>query len=267
MKNLISKIIVIVMLGASVMISCKKEDKAAVLPPPESMIMDFSNFQASSKKSALADDTTKYSNWATSAVTVGFWNIIVFLNSAVPVAAFREASNHNGVFVENATWRWTYTMTFAGGTYTCKLEGTVNSSTTDWKMYLSKAGGVGSDYSDFLWFTGTSSNDATNATWHLNRGPDLNGRKYLDIEWVKESSLKYTLVDEMEAGVGSWLEYSKIDDAGLNAQFIIQTVSPVNNVTIQWKTEGKNGRVKCQNLYGDLNWHCWGANYKNTICK
>lgn len=267
MKKLISKTVIIVILGLSVFISCKKEDKVAVLPPRESMLTDFSNFQTTSTRSALADDTTKYNNWTSSAVTVGFWNVIVFLNSAIPVAAFTEAFNHQGIFVENATWRWTYSITIGGITYSCKLEGTVNKSTTDWKMYLSKTGGFGSNYSDFLWFTGTSSNDATNATWHLNRGPDLNGRKYLDIDWVKDISLKYTLVDVMEVGVGNYLEYDKINEAGLDAQFIIQTVNPANNLTIQWKTVGKNGRVKCQNWYGDLNWHCWGVNYKNSICK
>ena len=269
MKKLISKTLLLVMLVTSVLLSCKKDNKGnkePLMPPPESMFMDFSNFQALSNKSLTADDTTLYNNWTASAVTVGIWSSIVYLNSAIPVAAFREAFNHTGVFSENSTWKRTFSIIYLGGIYTCNLEGTAGSNTTEWKMYLSKAGGIGADYSNFLWFTGTSSGDATSATWHLNRGPAENGRPYFDIAWVKDMSLRYTLVDAMDAGAGNWLEYDKTGEAGLDSQFLIQTVNQVNNITIQWKSASKNGRVKCQNWYGDLNWHCWGVNYKNSIC-
>jgi hypothetical protein len=269
MKKIFFKSIILGMLGACVLFSCKKdskENKEAVLPAQESMLMDFSNFQAPSVKSLQVDDITKYNNWTSSAITVGIWSGIVYLNSAVPVAAFKEAFNHPVVFIGNATWRSTYSITYSGVTYTAKLEGTINSNTTDWKMYVSKAGGSGADFSDFLWFTGTSSNDGTTAAWHLNKGPESNGTPYLDIDWVKDTSLRYTLADVLDPGVGNFLEYDKINEAGLDAQFLINTVNHTNDVTIQWNIAGKNGRVKCQSWYGDLEWHCWGVLYRNVIC-
>jgi len=133
-------------------------------------------------------------------------------------------------------------------------------------MYLTKVDGLGENFTDFVWFTGTSSNDATTATWHLNKGPAFSDRKYFDITWVKNTSLRYTLADETDAAVGNYLEYDKINEAGLDAQFLIQTVNHTADIAIQWNIAGKNGRVKCQNWYSDANWHCWDVNLKNTIC-
>jgi hypothetical protein len=249
-------------------ISCKKDNKdtGPVLPASESMTMDFSNFQVPAQKSLFADDITKYNNWTSSAVTVAVWSTIVYLNSAIPVAAFRESFNHPAVFEGNATWRREFSLTYNGAAITCKLDGTVNTNNVDWKMYVSKTGGQGSDFTDFIWFTGTSSIDGTTASWHIKRGPEFNDRQYFEVDWVKDLSLRYTLADPTDPGVGNYLEYDKIDEAGLDSQFLVQTVNHSNDITIQWNRLNKNGRVKCPNWYGDLIWHCWGNDYKNTIC-
>ena len=118
MKKLISKTLLLVMLLASVLISCKKDNKGnkePLMPPPESMFMDFSNFQALANKSLTADDTTLYNNWTASAVTVGIWSSIVYLNSAIPVAAFREAFNHPGVFSLTPQMSFMDALSQAGG--------------------------------------------------------------------------------------------------------------------------------------------------------
>ncbi len=269
MRKFISTAIVIAIAGSSIFMACKKENnenKEPVLPPAESMVMDFSNFQSSTKKSLATDDTSAYNNWTSSAVTVGIWNVVAYLNSAVPVAAFKESFNHPSVLVENSIWRRSFSISSLGATYTCKLDGEANGNSSDWKMYLSKTNGLGANFTDFLWFTGTSSNNGSTATWHINRGPEFSGRKYFDANWVKNTSLRYTIVDTYEVGVGNYLEYKKINEAGLDAQFLIQTVDHSYDIDIQWNTTDKNGRVKCTNWYNDLNWHCWGINYKNSIC-
>ncbi len=273
MKNLISKTIIVAMIVASCLTSCTNDDsskKEPVLPPSESMMMDFSNFQstanASAVKSSLTDDPTQYNNWINSAFTVGAWNIAIYLNSVIPVTAFKEAFNHPAVFiVDNSNWVRTYSITNVGITYTCSLVATVNGNSIDWKMLLTKSGGLGPDFSNFVWFTGISSRDGLTATWHLNKGPEYKGIPYLDVTWVKNTSLRYTLVDATDVNVGNYLEYDKINDAGLDAQFLIQTLKHDNDITIQWQTTLKNGRVKCQNWYSDLNWHYWDNNHKNTL--
>lgn len=267
MRSLILKTTVAVMLCASV-ISCKKDNNVAepLLPPSESMLMDFSNFQGVTKKNIMVEDTSLFTNWTASAVTVNIWSAIVYLNSAIPVAAFGEAFNHPAVFVGNATWERSYTVACGGLSYTCKLDGTVTSNTVEWKMYITRAGGIGPDFTDFLWVTGSSANDASSATWHVNRGPETDGRQYFDVSWAREKSLRYTLVDTLANGTGNYLEYDIIDEAGLDSQFLIQTVDHSYDISIQWSNANKNGRVKCHNWYGDLNWHCWGTNYKNVIC-
>ncbi|NDP20866.1 MAG: hypothetical protein GZ091_07275 [Paludibacter sp.] len=273
MKTLISKTIVLVMLVVTIFTSCTKDDASKqepVLPPEESMVMDFSNFQStttfSAVKSVGSDDTTQYNNWISSAVTIGAWNTAIYLNTVLPITAFKEAFKHPAVFMaDSSMWVRTYTVSNLGISYTCKLEGTVNGNSTFWKMYLSKSGGLGVNFSNYVWFTGISSRDGLTATWFLNKGPESKGSPYLNITWVKNMSLRYTLVDTMDANVGNYLEYDIINEAGLDAQFLIQTVKHDNDITIQWHTTNKNGRVKCQNWYTDLNWHYWDRNHKNSL--
>ncbi len=273
MKKVITKTIVLILLGASFFISCKKDkndnnqNKEAVVPPTESMLMDFSNFQLRAKKSAAADTTKLDYNWTASALAVGVWNEIIYLDLAVPVAAFRESFSHPGVLKSNNNWNRAFSVANEGVTYNCRLEGIVNNTTTNWKMYISKVGGLGTNYTDFVWFTGTSANDGSSGTWYLNRSPALNGRQYLNISWVKNTSLKYTLVDPLETGAGNYIEFKSINEAGLDAQFLINTSNHAYDAAIQWSKANRNGRVKCENWYNNLNWHCWGVNYVNAICK
>jgi hypothetical protein len=264
MKRIMLKSVVAIVFLSTLLVSCKKDEKktSPVLPPQESMLMNFSNF-SSAKKSISINDTVGYGNWGASALTVGFWSLAVYINSAIPVAAFKEAFNHQPVSLGDTTWRWAYSI----DNYGFKLDAKMNSSSTNWTMYVTKTSGLGMNFTDFIWFTGTSSNNGTSATWRLNRGPEFNGRPYLDVTWTKNVSLRYTLVDTTEAGVGNYLEYDKINEAGLDAQFLIRTVDHLNDVDIQWNLANNNGRVKCQKWYNNLDWHCWDNNHKNTTCQ
>jgi len=269
------KTIILLILGIAIFASCRKErddydpNIPQILPPAESMLMDFSNFKVNYKKSTAQEAASTVENWTACALTVSLWNTMINENSSLPIAAYKEAFNYPDVYVSNTTRVRSYPILSNGVSYHCKLESTIDSKSysTKWKMYVSKFAEDGSSYTDFVWFTGTSSSDGSSAVWRLNRDPEVNGRPYLDISWVKNSSHKYTLVDKTDAGEGNFIEYRKINDAGMDAQFIIQTVNHSSDLMIQWDTKNRNGRVRSQHWYNNLNWQCWGENYLNLNCK
>jgi len=264
MKTLRLSILLLGLLLSSVFFSCKKENTPPDLPPAESMAFDFSSFDKN-KKSAL-DDTTGYGNWSVSALTVGFWSIAVWVNSAVPVAAFKESFNHEAKFIGNASWEWTYKTTVLFSQYTCVLSAKVLSNTTKWEMRLSQIGG----FQDFIWFEGESANDLSNGTWRLYEKPETEN-PYLDLQWERSganlSRLRYTYVLPAQPGTGNYLEYQKINEGVLDAGFLIRTVDHIHDQDIQWSKATEEGRIKYQQLYKNANWHCWDNMHKNTLCE
>lgn len=268
------KYTILILLGVLAFTSCRKEEspfdtnRKPILAPVESMLMDYSNFRLSAKKSVATSEKSSIDNWITSALALGTWNMRIDENLAVPVGAFREAFNHPDVLVGNTTWAKTYSLVINGIAYNCKLEGNLdkNNYSTQWKMFVTKIADDGSSYSDFLFFSGITSADGNSAVWHLNRGPEFNGNAYLNIEWVRNISLKYTLVDTAEINDGSVLEYRKINDPGLNNQFILRDANRSSDITIQWNSTNRNGKVQSKQWYNNADWHCWSENYLNTLC-
>ena len=104
----------IVILSTGFFTGCKKDKgEPPVLPPQESMTIDFSNF-ISTKKSEIiipGQKGTANSNCEFAAVTAGIWNLIINTTLAVPVAAFKEAVNQVPVYISTKNWQWSYTVT------------------------------------------------------------------------------------------------------------------------------------------------------------
>ena len=97
-------------------VSCQKDEKpeAPELPPLSSLEMEFVDFV--NPKSVNA--TESYQNRNLAVLHVAFWNTVVFVHMAVPVAAFREAFNHQPVLQGDGRWLWTYTVGVAQANYT-----------------------------------------------------------------------------------------------------------------------------------------------------
>src|ERR1035437_3809947 len=110
MKKICSFVLILI-LCTGVFTSCKKDKgEPPVLPPAESMTIDFTNF-ASTKKSAdliSGQKGTENSNWNYAAIVAGFWKVIININLAVPVTAFNVAVNQTPVFISTKTWQWSY---------------------------------------------------------------------------------------------------------------------------------------------------------------
>lgn len=266
-------VIVLICILPGIIQDCKKDKgEPPILPPAESMSIDFSNFQMA-KKSDVAIAVPKgsqTSNWEFAAGVALIWDAIISTTLAVPVAAFKLVVNQTPTYVDNKTWQWTKDVTVLGTTYTAKLTGQITSADVLWKMYITKSGTGG--YSDFLWFTGTSGLDGKSGQWILNKS-NADPVSILQIDWTKEDSsvgsVKYTYIETGSSFKDSYIEYGLTSNT-LNAYYTIHYYSTVYlqfyDLNVEWSTTQKNGHVKCLQFFGNSDWYCWDSNYLNITC-
>lgn len=260
---------------------CKKDKgKPPVLPPAESMEMDFSDFSAAKKSLdlfAAKDVPDPDENFSFSATVVGVWNTILTVNLIVPVAAFKLAKNTNPVWVADKTWEWKYSVTGVTGTYKARLVGKIQTSNISWEMYITREG-TGA-FAEFMWFEGTTALDGNSGQWILNYN-NLFPEPYIQIDWSKTGSsvgsIKYTYVRNLKDDrtsdpfKNSYIQYG-LTAAALNAFYTVSIYEPLVvqdfvQVFIEWNTVAGNGRVKALHKFGDNNWHCWDTDKNNITC-
>ncbi|MDX9928588.1 MAG: hypothetical protein RBS37_01915 [Bacteroidales bacterium] len=281
MKRVISFSMMVLMM-AIMCTGCKKDKgKPPVLPPYESMAMDFSAF-ASGKKSgeipfAAKDVPDPDENFTFSATVVGFWSGYLALNLVVPVRAFQLAVNNTPVWVADKTWEWKYSITGVTGTYKARLVGKILSDKVEWEMYITREG-TGA-FAEFMWFEGTSALNGLSGQWILNYSNQF-PEPLLQIDWTKSgttvNSVKYTYIREQKDDrspdpfKNSTIQYGTTS-ASLNAFFTIHIYEPLViqdfvDVFIEWNTTAGNGRVKALYKFGDNAWHCWDIDKNNVTC-
>lgn len=274
MKKFISLLLLSVLLAGFLTGCKKKHGDAPVLPPAESMAIDFSNFESGKKSADVLQKGVNDYNWAFSALVAGYWRAIIYTTLAVPVTAFNLAIDQDPVWVEEKTWQWNYTASVFTVSYKARLVGQIRSTDVLWKMYITKEGTGG--FSEFLWFEGTSDLDGKGGTWtlnHSNAHPD----PVLNIVWegdgTKVTYVKYTYVrDKNDQGVtdtfkNSYIEYGKTTgnfDSYYNIYYY--NGDAFSTMNVEWSSTDKDGRVKCQAFYSDTNWHCWDENYVDINC-
>jgi hypothetical protein len=274
----IYKLLPIIVLASFILTGCKKDKgEPPSLPPAESMIIDFSNFESGKKsEDVIHFKGIENSNWEFAALVAGYWETIIVTTLAVPVLAFHAAINQTPIYLENKTWEWSYNSTILGATYTARLTGQIRTSDVLWKMYISREGGT-EPFSEFLWFDGTSDLDGTGGQWILNHSPQFR-EPVLQIDWTKTGTelgtVKYTYVRTLNDSRDpdpfktSSIEYGE-KTGTFDAYYIIHYFNGADfsDMEVEWSTTGHNGRVKCQKFFLDTEWHCWDGNYVNIVCQ
>lgn len=270
MKKIYSLILIISIL-AGFTSGCKKDKgDPPVLPPVESMSIDFTNFAATAKSLDVtaAEKGTNQSNWQYAAVVAGTWRLIINTTLAVPVAAFNFVVNKTPAYLSTKTWQWSYDFTYLGGSYKARLTGQIRTSDVQWKMYISKTGT--DSFTEFLWFEGTSKLDGTGGQWILYESV-LAPNSILQIDWTKTGNavgyVKYTYVKN-DAFKNSFIEYGLTTNA-LNAYYTIHyyAITKFVDVNVEWNTTTKNGHVKSSEYLDGVSWYCWDANKLNVTCQ
>lgn len=262
----------IIFIFSSVFFTNCKKDKGdpPILPPYESMLINFDNFSAAPKSLELmpGQKGTVNSSWQFAATVAGVWKLILSTTLAVPVTAFGIAVNKTPVNIGTKTWQWSYDVAYLNNTYKAKLTGQIGASDVQWKMYVSKEGTDA--FSEFVWFEGTSKIDGSSGKWILYQDPQL-PVTFLQIDWVKTSTeignIKYTY-QKSDPFNGSFIEYG-LTTGALNAFYNIHYYTGVkfSDVNVEWNTTAHNGRVKSIDYLGDNSWYCWDINRVNVQCQ
>lgn len=275
MKTTIRLIFAIILI-LSMLTDCKKkEGEAPVLPPAESMSIDFSNFENDNKSAGVElPKGVENSNWEFSALVAGYFRSIITSTLAVPVAAFKVAVDQTPVYLSSRTWQWSFNASVMSVTYKARLTGQIRTSDVEWKMYIAREGTGAFD--EFLWFEGTSSLDGSSGQWTLYHSYTYQ-EPVLQIDWTKSGtsvgSVKYTYVRALNDSraadpfKNSYIEYGKTTGT-LDAYYNIYYYNGVgfSTMNVQWSTTGHNGSVVCEDFFGDSDPHCWDGNYVNVTC-
>ncbi len=252
---------------------CRKDKgEPPVLPPAETMTIDFSNFESGKKGDAYLSvpKGTLTSNWEFAAGVALVWKTIIYTTLAVPVTSFQMVISQTPAYVENKTWQWTASATVLNVTYKARLTGQIGETNVLWKMYITKEGAGG--FNDFLWFEGTSDFDGKGGKWILYLSP-ASPVQVLQIDWEmtgeKIGMIKYTYIKSGDVFKDSFIEYGLTTNT-LNAYYTIHyydnTFQQFFDLNVEWSTSQHNGRVKSEDHFGTTDWYCWDGNLLNVTC-
>jgi hypothetical protein len=262
--------------------SCKKDNGTAPkIPSPGTMTIDFSDFASGRKSSFIgypknASDAV-LSNWQFAATIANFWNLLLTVNLAVPVASFHKAIETKPSYSGANKWEWKFDVNVIGAVYKARLTGQIRDTVVKWEMFISKDG-VGA-YPEFLWFDGTSLPDGKRGQWILKHS-QVYQEPMLQIDWTRAdtaiASVKYTYIRDLNDNrttdkfKGSYIEYGLTNNE-LNAYFNIHfyestILNDYTDVNIGWSTINHYGHVRAFYFFQDNVWHCWDSNGLNKIC-
>lgn len=249
-------------------VSCDKEnvDDRPVLPPAESLFMDFSDFDNGPAQGKAIVAT--YDNFLHAFTNLVFWNGLITIKMAPPVAAYSNIlmMSGNPEYLGDNRWRWTKEFTFNQVNYVAILTGErLNNEEFSMEMKIAL-----SDLPDqgVIWFDGIIRYDHTHAEWNLYSN-DVAHVKVIEVEWNKDyetgiSDLKYTYVETGSEENGSYIMYGLIPEADYDAFYTISLSS--TTINIEWDRETKAGRVKDEQEWGNSDWHCWNDVLQDIEC-
>jgi hypothetical protein len=256
----------------TLVIGCDKEtvtepkEEPPTLPPIETFVMEYSDFQNSGSmtKSAQNQMILSKNNWGWSALNVAVWNTIITVGLAVPVAAYVNSfSDDTPERQEDGTWVWTKNYKILNVNYTAELQGKMDGDGVEWKMYISQENGS----QEFLWFTGVSDHLAKEGSWVLYNNPN-DPTFLLHIEWHRNyqeetADIKYINIVPDGPENGGYIYYSITKEAPYNAFYGIYNKGKNNHTNIEWSRTTKEGRVKDSLHFGDTDWHLWDSNLED----
>jgi len=257
MKKRLSQIVTIAILCSVVLLAgCEKQkdDSGPALPPLSAFAIDVDDFTAAGTKKSI--DTM--SNFHICVGAVSYWNLILSLSMAVPVAAYAEAFNHNAERVDNDTWRWSYSV---NETYAARLTADVANDSIYLTMFITKSGA----YEDLVWYTGKCDILRTGGEWMVYDIPNDSETSWLKIIWnadyeTETFDIRYSIVKPGDY-LGSYIEYGITGNSDYNAYYNLYNSETNMIYEIDYNTETHVGTVT-----DGLNQLCWNENFANTLC-
>lgn len=276
MKMILNRSGVLIMVTALffMAVSCESDEpgEQPVLPPLESLKMDFSDFEEDVPASKKSSET--YGNFLYSALTVTFWNIYATAVSIVPVTAYGLALQMDPEYLGDQSWKWSFSfamdsiVTGMSDEYVVSL---IASRISNEKFSaVMQIAPVDNPQAVVKFFDGVVRYDHTHASWTIYRNGSL---PVLEIEWnnnyeTGEGDLKYTYTEPGKPQTNSYIMYENLPGQDFDAAY---TVSLAEGMTsIEWNQEALNGRVKSPSHFQDDSWHCWDVKangFRDIPCK
>lgn len=240
-----------------VTVSCdnEPEENRPDLPPVESLLMDFSDFDAAIGATKASGDTHTHFNHAF--VSLAFWSSASAVTMALPVAAYGYALEQGAEYLGDNTWEWSYDFVWNSISYTATLTGSrINNEEFSMEMVIALSALPGQGVK---WFDGVVRYDHTHATWTIYKEGTID---ILEIEWFRDyetddASLKYTYVEAGMNETDSYILYEYAPQEIYDASFSVSISAGIT--LIQWNTTGKEGRVQDEVKFGNTQWHCWDS--------
>ena len=268
-KIILANIFLLMIIISSVLFitSCDKEnlDERPDLPPVESLIMNFSDFQQQPATSKGIVAT--YNNYSYAYFTVFFWNTFTTVTLVLPVTAYGYALQQEPVYLGDSKWEWSYEVTWGALEYVATLTGErLNNEEFSMEMSIALASVPNVR---FVWFDGVVRYDHTSATWNMYKSDDGTSVKIIEVMWEKDfetevTSLKYTYIEPGQDETGSYICYGLNPEMVYDASYTVSLSGSMIN--IEWDSETKAGRVKNPDYFVDSAWHCWNNLLEDIDC-
>ena len=261
----------------STSVSSEEKEKAPGIPPVDTFLIPFEIFgnDLSTDSGVRVGGTFlsvvarialgERSNWNHALFNVGFWNAIVRVGLAVPVAAFVASFQNIPLKQPDGSWEWSYDVRVDGVVYSAKLIGKYIDQDVRWEMYISRENG----FQDFLWYYGENNETYTEGFWILKNNPSEQD-DLLRIDWSKGtdevSAVRYTNVLPGGPENGGYIDVRHTPSSTYDYIWDIFNKGRDNHTIIEWSSLTKKGKVKDPVKFSDEKWHCWDENKLNTEC-
>lgn len=255
--------------------SCMKEKnqetlRAPEIPPTSLFTIPTSSFGIVSEKESSEIRTDK-SNWIHAGLNVLVWNTVVFSNTAVPIAAFGRAFDHDSKFIGEKTWIWKYDYTtppsHGSKKYDVSLSGTISDDNSEvfWTMTVID----NANNKEFIWYEGTIDKDNTNGKFTFYKDP-ADPKPYMGISFTKEPSsndltIRFSNEVTSDLNYGDYIEWRSNNGSEFDRAYDIFTNNSL--LEIQANSSTDQGRVKHILHFNDDNWHCWDETHDNIDCQ
>lgn len=238
--------------------SCEKEqndEQVPQLPPLSSFLIDMDDL------TNLKKSTGTYENVTVAVLSLWYWNSLLTVGLAVPVATYVEAFNHDPVRVDNDTWKWTYDVIVQEVTYTAELTADVVEDIVNLEMRISQEEG----FQDFLWYSGSCNILRTTGSWTLYDNPE-DQNEFVGIAWNRDweaetFDVTYTVINPENEYYNSYIEYGITEDPVFNAYYEVYDSAQEYTVTINYNTETHEG-----NIFNGVDTYCWDENFEDVAC-
>ena len=254
-------------------LTCSKDTTEPLETPPallpaSSFIMDFGSFPGGGEALAKSGKVllqTK-ANWGWAATNVLVWNTVLFVNLAVPVAAFYASFQHEPYKENDGSWSWAYGFTAQNTQYTAKLNLSLDNNLAHWKMYITKEG----EFNGFLWYEGEGDLGYSHGTWTLYKNP-ASPVPYIGMEWNRNpqdetGDIRYTNINDEDPNKGSYIHYGTMAGSRYDTYYTIYHKTLDNYTYIEWDLTTKVGRVSDLNHFETEEWYCWDEMLYDTEC-